>query len=166
LDTWSADQVEHLQLGGNQAFHEYLSTLGLEMESISDKYDTPRVIYYTEILKAKVEDRMPAEYDEASWKALIGASLSSSKSPVSSSSVKQQVVWVSDKLASGCMVCWKAFSLFKRRHHCRRCGKVCCAECAPADNCRPILEWGIREPVRHCKSCYRSPIVTWKDGML
>lgn len=35
-------------------------------------------------------------------------------------------------------------------------GQICqYRECAPKQNCRPIIEWGMREAVRHCKLCYR-----------
>ena len=32
--------------------------------------------------------------------------------------------WLEDHLAKNCMQCNAEFSLFKRRHHCRWCGKV------------------------------------------
>ena len=40
-------------------------------------------------------------------------------------------IWVPDQAASGCAVCAQAFSLRRRRHHCRMCGAVVCAACSP-----------------------------------
>lgn len=39
-------------------------------------------------------------------------------------------VWVSDKKAEKCMRCQEPFTLFRRRHHCRLCGVVCCHYCS------------------------------------
>lgn len=114
----------------------------------------------SELLKAKLEDRPVIEYDEAYWRSMVSSSAASSPN---TSQKNAPVVWVSDDTASGCMVCSRQFTLLNRRHHCRRCGKVCCKECAPANNCRPIMEWGMKDPVRHCKACYKSPAVDWKE---
>ena len=42
---------------------------------------------------------------------------------------KVQPFWVPDSDAPGCMICGARFTLVKRRHHCRACGKVLCAAC-------------------------------------
>ncbi|CAJ1989955.1 PI3K / phosphatidylinositol (3 -5) kinase [Leishmania donovani] len=38
-------------------------------------------------------------------------------------------LWVEDKYALRCRGCGKKFTVFRRRHHCRRCGQVFCYEC-------------------------------------
>ncbi|BGP12902.1 hypothetical protein JCM10213_005146 [Rhodosporidiobolus nylandii] len=40
-------------------------------------------------------------------------------------------VWQPDEAASECVRCSKRFTLFNRKHHCRRCGFVVCASCSP-----------------------------------
>jgi hypothetical protein len=40
------------------------------------------------------------------------------------------VRWVPDRDAPACTACTAAFTLFKRRHHCRGCGLVFCSECS------------------------------------
>ena len=51
-------------------------------------------------------------------------------------------------------MCAKSFNVFRRKHHCRRCGRCICASCAP-DRCRKELpEFGYREKVRQCVDCY------------
>jgi hypothetical protein len=59
-------------------------------------------------------------------------------------------IWVPDEIATHCMVCEVPFSLFTRRHHCRRCGKVCCAACSTM---RALLA-NIGEEARVCNHCY------------
>ena len=72
--------------------------------------------------------------------------------------------WVPDRVVNKCMLCDSSFNIFFRKHHCRKCGRCVCEDCAPSKNTRPLLEVGISEPVRHCMVCYRSPnITTWKN---
>ncbi|ETV88135.1 hypothetical protein H257_01473 [Aphanomyces astaci] len=44
--------------------------------------------------------------------------------------VTHSPVWIDDKSRPACMLCAKNFSLGNRRHHCRYCGRLCCADCA------------------------------------
>ncbi len=39
--------------------------------------------------------------------------------------------WIPDSMAPLCMGCGAGFSLVKRRHHCRSCGRVFCQRCSP-----------------------------------
>ena len=34
-------------------------------------------------------------------------------------------VWVKDQETSMCMICSVVFTVIRRRHHCRACGRVC-----------------------------------------
>lgn len=38
--------------------------------------------------------------------------------------------WVPDAKAESCMRCGRLFGLLRRRHHCRLCGRVVCADCS------------------------------------
>lgn len=53
--------------------------------------------------------------------------------------------WLPDDVTTNCMLCGMQFSLFWRRHHCRVCGKIFCAQCCP--RCSPPLS-------RKCLECY------------
>lgn len=61
-----------------------------------------------------------------------------------------------------CECCSVKFTMVKRRHHCRRCGHCVCVDCAPKLNTRPIPEWDLKDPVRHCKDCFQSPVLNWQ----
>ncbi|KAF2748518.1 hypothetical protein M011DRAFT_400799, partial [Sporormia fimetaria CBS 119925] len=39
--------------------------------------------------------------------------------------------WQPDSEVDACPVCERQFSFFYRRHHCRKCGRVVCANCSP-----------------------------------
>ncbi|XP_052041534.1 zinc finger FYVE domain-containing protein 26 [Apodemus sylvaticus] len=60
--------------------------------------------------------------------------------------------WVPDESASICMVCCREhFTMFNRRHHCRRCGRLVCGSCSS----KKMVVEGCREnPTRVCDQCY------------
>jgi zinc finger FYVE domain-containing protein 26 len=60
--------------------------------------------------------------------------------------------WVPDETESMCMVCCREhFTMFNRRHHCRRCGRLVCGSCST----KKMLVEGCREsPTRVCDQCY------------
>eukprot|EP00096_Caligus_rogercresseyi_P010831 TRINITY_DN4065_c0_g1_i1.p1 TRINITY_DN4065_c0_g1~~TRINITY_DN4065_c0_g1_i1.p1 ORF type:complete len:247 (+),score=70.35 TRINITY_DN4065_c0_g1_i1:87-827(+) len=61
--------------------------------------------------------------------------------------------WQDDNEVSECSTseCTTKFDFIKRRHHCRRCGKVFCSKCC---NVKLQLDrMQFVDPVRHCLSC-------------
>lgn len=61
-------------------------------------------------------------------------------------------VWIPDIEAPKCMSCAANFTVVKRRHHCRNCGKVFCARCS--SNSTPLPKYGHVKPVRVCNRCF------------
>ncbi|XP_072896254.1 zinc finger FYVE domain-containing protein 26 isoform X1 [Hemitrygon akajei] len=60
--------------------------------------------------------------------------------------------WVPDSKAMYCLVCCKErFTMFNRRHHCRRCGRVVCQSCSTN---RMEIKSCREKPVRVCDQCY------------
>jgi len=51
-----------------------------------------------------------------------------------------QPFWVPDSDAPNCMICGAKFTMVKRRHHCRACGKVLCAACCSEKHTLHYLE--------------------------
>ncbi|XP_046382852.1 lateral signaling target protein 2 homolog isoform X2 [Ischnura elegans] len=60
--------------------------------------------------------------------------------------------WVPDEMAPRCMSCEAVFTVVRRRHHCRNCGKVFCARCS--SNSVPLPRYGHVKPVRVCNRCF------------
>uniref|UniRef100_A0A8C1BV50 Zinc finger FYVE domain-containing protein 26 n=1 Tax=Cyprinus carpio carpio TaxID=630221 RepID=A0A8C1BV50_CYPCA len=59
--------------------------------------------------------------------------------------------WIPDHKQHICMVCRRErFTMFNRRHHCRRCGRLVCHSCSS----RKMAVEGSEEPVRVCDQCY------------
>ena len=44
---------------------------------------------------------------------------------------KYGVRWTPDEDAPGCQLCDRRWTLFNRRHHCRKCGRLVCNACSP-----------------------------------
>lgn len=61
-------------------------------------------------------------------------------------------IWIPDIEAPQCMSCGANFTVVKRRHHCRNCGKIFCARCSP--NSVPLPKFGHNKPVRVCNKCF------------
>ena len=45
-------------------------------------------------------------------------------------SQKPLVEWMPDSASESCTLCLTRWSATTRRHHCRKCGKLCCAACS------------------------------------
>jgi hypothetical protein len=59
--------------------------------------------------------------------------------------------WEQDNSRQSCSDCSKDFSFFRRRHHCRNCGKLFCADCCHQK--LPIIELNYHTPVLICNAC-------------
>ncbi|XP_066262089.1 myotubularin-related protein 4 isoform X2 [Euwallacea similis] len=64
----------------------------------------------------------------------------------------QGTLWVPDHAASNCTNCGIEFWLGRRRHHCRKCGRVFCADCS--EHATPVPSEQLYNPVRVCSTCY------------
>lgn len=63
--------------------------------------------------------------------------------------------------SSRCDVCSCSFSAFRRRHHCRCCGRTLCAE--HSSNQMALPQFGILSHVRVCSDCFNHPSRSSKD---
>ena len=53
-----------------------------------------------------------------------------------------------------CQLCSADFSLIRRKHHCRNCGKILCADCSPYEILLKHLGYNSKQRV--CRDCYES----------
>ena len=58
------------------------------------------------------------------------------------------VVWINDEDCLACADCKLLFSFFRRKHHCRACGKVFCGKCTK--NAIPLPDFDLHKPERVC----------------
>ncbi|VBB25250.1 unnamed protein product [Acanthocheilonema viteae] len=62
------------------------------------------------------------------------------------------VRWVPDSDCEQCTACGAQFTLVRRRHHCRNCGRIFCSRCSA--NSLPLPELGYDRKVRVCNLCF------------
>lgn len=62
--------------------------------------------------------------------------------------------WVPDYETPNCAACAVEFDWIVRRHHCRYCGQLFCADCSKSQSLLPP-EFGKTEPQRVCDKCYQ-----------
>ncbi|XP_041435307.1 lateral signaling target protein 2 homolog isoform X2 [Xenopus laevis] len=60
--------------------------------------------------------------------------------------------WVPDEVCSLCTACEAPFTVIRRKHHCRSCGKIFCSRCS--SHSAPLPRYGQMKPVRVCTHCY------------
>ncbi|MBN3307157.1 LST2 protein, partial [Amia calva] len=74
--------------------------------------------------------------------------------------------WVPDEACSYCTACKAPFTVIRRKHHCRSCGKIFCSRCS--SHCAPLPRYGQVKPVRVCTHCYMfhvTPFYSDKAGI-
>ncbi|XP_047654827.1 lateral signaling target protein 2 homolog isoform X2 [Phacochoerus africanus] len=74
--------------------------------------------------------------------------------------------WVPDEACGFCTACKAPFTVIRRKHHCRSCGKIFCSRCSP--HSAPLPRYGQVKPVRVCTHCYMfhvTPFYSDKAGI-
>eukprot|EP01062_Namystynia_karyoxenos_P039658 TRINITY_DN28860_c0_g1_i1.p1 TRINITY_DN28860_c0_g1~~TRINITY_DN28860_c0_g1_i1.p1 ORF type:complete len:264 (+),score=40.57 TRINITY_DN28860_c0_g1_i1:109-792(+) len=155
MDAWSDEQLQRMALsGGNAAFTQWLTAHGVGHSDTYLRYLTPVAQLWRDRLSARCKgEPEPTELPAPP------ADLSRLTRALEGGGGEGVQDWAAD--GSHCQLCAVGFTMMYRRHHCRRCGRCVCSKCAPAANTRPIMEAGLRDPVRHCYKCFRSPLLDW-----
>lgn len=58
--------------------------------------------------------------------------------------------WADDSEATACITCNSQFTITNRKHHCRNCGQIFCADCSAKRAPMP----NFKNPQRVCDFCY------------
>lgn len=83
-----------------------------------------------------------SENSNASWEAI------DEKNPAF------PILWVPDHATNRCQSCQIDFWLGRRKHHCRSCGQIFCADCS--QYFAPFPKESFLEPVRLCEACFKN----------
>lgn len=85
--------------------------------------------------------------------------------------------WMNDSFVSECLNCFKPFTAFRRKHHCRFCGQIFCADCTMFISYSQYKQQrrgddkdketkSYTDKLRVCKPCYSDVIVYLSDDSL
>lgn len=99
---------------------------------------------------ASLVDSMNENASNCSWEAVDERSAPSSGAN-SSQQITGSVLWVPDHAVSRCTTCQTEFWLGRRKHHCRSCGQIFCADCS--EYWAPLSDG---KTVRLCEPCYQN----------
>ncbi|XP_055633203.1 uncharacterized protein LOC129773587 isoform X9 [Toxorhynchites rutilus septentrionalis] len=107
----------------------------------------------SDLLVNSMVDSMIENASNCSWEAVDERSAPSSGAN-SSQQIASSVLWVPDHAVSRCTTCQTEFWLGRRKHHCRSCGQIFCADCS--EYSAPLPDEKLFQPVRLCAPCYQS----------
>jgi len=180
LDNWEGktDNLAKMESGSNLDFHEYINALKSSPETsllpngiplqfgpdhIHELYTSAQVQHYKETLGGGGRESFRTVQRRGDFDGHVPDGSLHQATPGQRTDKKKPAVWSPDHDNTSCFICSVNFTLFTRKHHCRNCGSCICGRCAPKENTKPIPEYGIKTPVRHCKNCYRSPCAIFTD---
>ncbi|XP_042902902.1 uncharacterized protein [Parasteatoda tepidariorum] len=72
-------------------------------------------------------------------------------SPLSSSLTFQKPGWLPDADVNTCPICDSKFTAFRRKHHCRNCGRIFCSNCCSQKV--PLPHFGMPDAEKVCNDC-------------
>uniref|UniRef100_A0A914W8B3 FYVE-type domain-containing protein n=2 Tax=Plectus sambesii TaxID=2011161 RepID=A0A914W8B3_9BILA len=73
------------------------------------------------------------------------------------------VRWVPDRDCDQCTACQAPFTMVRRRHHCRNCGRIFCGRCSA--NSMQLPELGYERKVRVCNLCFLYKLNPFSPGV-
>ncbi|KAI5951639.1 MDM12 [Candida jiufengensis] len=79
--------------------------------------------------------------------------------------------WMNDAFVSDCLNCFKPFTAFRRKHHCRFCGQIFCSDCTmfisytqhKDERNNVVVKKPYNDKLRVCKPCYSDVIIYLSD---
>ncbi|EFA84103.1 pleckstrin domain-containing protein [Heterostelium album PN500] len=76
--------------------------------------------------------------------------------------IRTKPIWLKDQMVKACMHCSSSFTMTRRRHHCRKCGKIYCNDCCPVTDLSQYLPG---KKARICKTCFEEISVQLTEMM-
>ena len=98
LDNWKRSELSRMELGGNQAFREWMESQGAASLSPSERYKSRAAELYREKLDEKVKDYVPGTSSPTAAAAATATATTSSAAPATVAPPKQVTVLGSKKV--------------------------------------------------------------------
>eukprot|EP00927_Polykrikos_kofoidii_P057738 TRINITY_DN51923_c0_g1_i1.p1 TRINITY_DN51923_c0_g1~~TRINITY_DN51923_c0_g1_i1.p1 ORF type:complete len:274 (-),score=42.63 TRINITY_DN51923_c0_g1_i1:34-822(-) len=172
LDALRASDIKALLFGGNIRFREFLEEpeRGVSRKVFTElspdtRYFTPACDLYRRRLQAQVNgatdrelptDLRATPLPPPSKPSTTGRPSADPASPPNGAVASSQTRAGWSTNGPHCELCKTTFTPFRRRHHCRKCGRCVCGACSPSEGWRPPAgedTTAKTSNVRHCKVC-------------
>jgi len=144
-DEWSRKEMENkIKIGSLQSeLYEMRVAFVQKLYTIqSSKYKYNNLA--DKQIASSEDDKASSSSNDATWERVEEKEI-------------RQGLWMPDEAASNCFKCQTKFWLGRRKHHCRKCGNIFCADCCN-DQERPFssLPINIKKYYRLCTDCVAS----------
>jgi hypothetical protein len=95
--------------------------------------------------------RFEEEHERDAWNSAFQEAITNAQAQRCIPPYKEAPIWIPDAVSGRCMECGVELTFFRRRHHCRSCGKIMCSRCLPMS----IILRHISEtvPSKVCRKC-------------
>lgn len=93
-----------------------------------------------------------AEAEREEWANAMSSAIAANQSSV----VDNPLLWKADSSADACTLCFTKFTIFHRKHHCRKCGAVVCQQCSMHK--RFLKHVDAHRDVRICDDCFAADV--------
>ena len=93
-----------------------------------------------------------SEEERDSWNTSLQDAIENAKAHVQIPEYKEAPIWIPDIASNVCMGCGVALTFFRRKHHCRNCGRIMCSNCLPKRVLMPHISTSSLCKV--CLKCY------------
>ena len=98
--------------------------LALQSELEEERYKQKEFQREIEVLREHLQDGISVQADYVHQSQQLQQELAKLKES------DQTIRWESDSDVSNCRKCESSFSVTRRRHHCRQCGRIFCSDCS------------------------------------
>ena len=86
--------------------------------------------WYCFCLLGSPRDDVSESEEQVAMSPRLRARQSAREAAVAAAATDAAPVWVADDESTVCLLCRATFTLVRRRHHCRKCGKLVCGKCS------------------------------------
>jgi hypothetical protein len=87
-----------------------------------------------------------------SWSLAIQDAIVNARAQSGAPSYKEAPIWIPDIASDVCMACGIPMTFYRRKHHCRNCGKIMCRGCLPHKVMLPHISE--TRPSKICQLCF------------
>ncbi|KAK7067699.1 hypothetical protein SK128_015054 [Halocaridina rubra] len=123
-----------------------------QLPPVTVEPESPSRVTPGTLVTAVYDDDSGSGREDECTEAVVGEEGATGLPTGSSGSVVGQVApfWIPDEEAPNCQECGQKFTVIRRRHHCRACGRVLCAQCCHHKAPLPYMEY---KEARVCGPC-------------